>query len=565
MLCFCATAQQRQALVLFVEFNDLKFTYSYSSFQSFTDSLSLYFNDQFHGQTEFNFVRGPVISLNESYIDFGKNTSSHNDDHAYLAVINACRAAAIDSVNFADFSNGSTSEVRDLLVMVPGKSELDTAARELFRPQYVEFASRNSYPYINGRRLVCYGLATEMDSTGTFTGIGHMAHEYSHILGLKDYYDTDGPASGGTSKALWGSLALMDSGNNNNNGHTPPSWCAVDYYTIGAGNPVIIDTAGTYTLEPIHQNGTYFVFKGPDEGEVFLAESRTQQGWDAHIGGQGMLIYHVDRSQGDALWSDWESKNLTAFQRWEANRLNCNPMHPCVQLEAPNDSVAFYPYGEVDGFSSETRPAFRFWDGSLSPLAISDISQGPDGTVSFNLTRPISNMSVTPFQNSLILSWKCDEAISHIDSCTVTCTKGADTLLVRRGVQGDEGTWTCLVEKLAPSTSYRLIVKIFRGGRPFFSGRISAVTLSARANLYPFIYLKGLDYTPSGLIKAGSRMPLQVFNAADAKEIKWYFKGAEASAGADGYYTLNQSGVLKAVVYWEDGSVDVLVKELVVE
>ena len=550
--------------MLFVQFQDLKFKASYPEFKKYTDSLTLYFNDQFHGSPQFEFVRGPLITLNKAHSEYGGNSSSHNDDHMYLGVIDAC-AAATDSVNFADYSNGSVSEVRDLLILVPGKCELDTTARDLFRPQYVEFASRNVYPRFDGRKLICYAIAPELDSTGNFTGIGHMAHEYSHVLGLKDYYDTDKNGSGGISKALWGRLALMDTGNTNNLGHTPPNWCAPDYYSIGAGNGIEIDTAGFYSLEPINRNGTYFIFSGPEKGEAFLAESRVAEGWDAHIGGSGMVIYHFDRSSGDALWSDWDGRNLTASERWNLNRINCNPEHQCLALEAPNDDSPFFPAGKIESFSSETTPAFRFWDGALSPLAISGISQAADGTVTFNLSRPISGLKVRPFQTSVILNWKCDESISDIEECRVICTKDADTLSTHIGVKGEDNNWSSLIDGLSPSTSYRLTVKIIRSGMPFFSGRISAGTLSARSGIFPFIYLKGAERNYFGDFKLGSNIPLQVFNAASAKEIHWYFNGRQIEVGSDGLYTLLSSGLLRAEIFWEDGSKDILIKEISVK
>ena len=563
MLCLAGAAQEKKALVLFVQFPDLPFTYSYEEFQGLADSLALYFNDQFHGNPEFSFTRGPVITVGRNHAYYGNNTSSHIDDLMFQGVMEACRAA-VDSVDFSAFSNGSATEIRDLLILVPGKSETDTTARDLFHPQYVEFASRNTTLRINGRIITGYALATEKDSTGCFTGIGNLAHEYSHCLGLKDMYDTDLYGSGGLAPGL-GRISLMDSGNTNGNGHLPAGWSAPDYYTIGAGDAVQIDTAGTYTLEPVSRNGRYFIFSGPDEGEVYLAESRVEEGWDALIGGHGMAIYHYDRSASEAMWSDWESRVLTAMERWSANRVNCNPAHQCVELQAPDSLSVFFPHGGMDGFSSETEPSFRFWDGTPSPLAISGIRQEPDGNVTFSLTRPVSGLSVTPFQTSVILNWRCDEGISGIDSCRVFCLKGADTLAVRRGVHGEGDSWSCSIDGLQPSTSYRITVQIMRGGSPFFSARISAGTLSQRAGMFPFIYLKGAERDEDGCFRKGSRIPLQVFNAAGAREIRWYMGSAPISAGNDGLYTISGPGTLKAEIFWEDGSSDIIIKEIAVK
>ena len=562
-LCLSAAAQERNAALIFLQFKDLKFKYSYPEFDALADSLTIYFNDQFHSNPVFSFTRGPVVTLDRAYAEYGANTSSYNDDHMYLAAIDACYAAA-DSLNFADFAGASGSEIRDVLILVPGKSELDTADRNLFRPQYVEFESRNSYPRIGGRRLICYALASELDAGGNFTGIGNLAHEYSHTLGLQDYYDTDNEGSGGLYRPLWGQVCLMNKGNEKGGGHLPPNWCAPDYYSIGAGNGIQIDTAGTYSLEPISRSGTYFIFKGASEGEVFLAESRVAEGWDAGIGGSGMVIYHFDRSSGNALWSDWDGRNLTAVERWQRNRLNCNPAHLCVQLEAPDSAYAFFPFGDADGFSSETEPPFRFWDGTDSPLAISGIRQAPDGTVSFKLSRPISGLKVTPFQNSVIIKWKCDPDISDIEKCLVRCVEGTDTLSVIEVAKGTGEDWTCLLEDLSPASAYKISVQIIRDGKPFFTGRISAATLSMRKGVFPFIYLKGVERNPDGSFRRGSKIPLQVFNVSDAAEIHWYFDGAPVSPSDGGYYTLQTSGALKAEVIRLDGSREIIIKEIVI-
>jgi hypothetical protein len=43
------------------------------------------------------------------------------------------------------------------------------------------------------------------------------------------------------------------------------------------------------------------------------------------------------------------------------------------------------------------------------------------------------------------------------------------------------------------------------------------------------------------------------------------FGGSPVRIGPDGYYRLEKSGTLKAVVHWEDGSRDIVVKEVKVE
>lgn len=559
-LVLAASGTERKALLLFVQFKDLQFSSDASRFQSLADSLTLYFNDQFHGNPEFSFTKGPLITIDENHGVYGANSTSGSDVQMYRAVVQACQQAA-DSLSLAEFINPPSAELRDLLVLVPGKSEVDSLDNSLFRPQFVNIKGN----YSAGKyKIACYGIASELGADGKFTGIGNLAHEYGHVLGLPDWYDTDGDGSGGVSPALWGNLSLMDDGNRKCGGHRPPNFCAPDYYTLGAGMGEKIDTVGTYTLEPIDQQGRFFIFEGPGKGEVFLAESRLDRGWDTLIGGRGLAIYHYDRSEGPAGWSSWDGRNLTAAERWEKNRVNCNPAHQCVELQAPDTLSAFFPSGPLESFASETVPAFRFWDGSISPLAISGITQSADGVVTFNLTRPISGLGVAPFQNSVIVSWKCDDAISGIDSCRVVCTRGSDTLAVARGSLLAENRWSCTLGGLSPATTYRVSVYIMKNGSPFFSAAMSASTLPMRGGSIPFIYLKGGRRNSDGSFAPGSRIPLQVFNAAGVERIVWYWNGSEVEAEADGMFSIPGSGVLKAEVFLQDGSTDYIEKEITV-
>lgn len=559
-LVLAASGTERKALLLFVQFKDLQFSSDASRFQGLADSLTLYFNDQFHGNPEFSFTKGPLITIDENHGVYGANSTSGSDVQMYRAVVQACQQAA-DSLSLAEFINPPSAELRDLLVLVPGKSEVDSLDNSLFRPQFVNIKGN----YSAGKyKIACYGIASELGADGKFTGIGNLAHEYGHVLGLPDWYDTDGDGSGGVSPALWGNLSLMDDGNRKCGGHRPPNFCAADYYTLGAGMGEKIDTVGTYTLEPIDQQGRFFIFEGPGKGEVFLAESRLDRGWDTLIGGRGLAIYHYDRSEGPAGWSSWDGRNLTAAERWEKNRVNCNPAHQCVELQAPDTLSAFFPSGPLESFASETVPAFRFWDGSISPLAISGITQSADGVVTFNLTRPISGLGVAPFQNSVIVSWKCDDAISGIDSCRVVCTRGTDTLAVARGSLLAENRWSCTLGGLSPATTYRVSVYIMKNGSPFFSAAMSASTLPMRGGSIPFIYLKGGRRNSDGSFAPGSRIPLQVFNAAGVERIVWYWNGSEVEAEADGMFNIPGSGVLKAEVFLQDGSTDYIEKEITV-
>ena len=82
---------------------------------------------------------------------------------------------------------------------------------------------------------------------------------------------------------------------------------------------------------------------------------------------------------------------------------------------------------------------------------------------------------------------------------------------------------------------------------------------------WPFIYLNGVSRNSDDSFAAGTRIPLRLYNAADAEAVQWYMDDRPINHEGDWYYTINESGTLKAVVIWDDGSMDVITKEIVVQ
>ena len=61
---------------------------------------------------------------------------------------------------------------------------------------------------------------------------------------------------------------------------------------------------------------------------------------------------------------------------------------------------------------------------------------------------------------------------------------------------------------------------------------------------------------------AGTKIPLRIFNASGVARVGWFFDGARIQAGSDGFYTVTRSGMLKAEIFYEDGSSELIVKQI---
>lgn len=78
---------------------------------------------------------------------------------------------------------------------------------------------------------------------------------------------------------------------------------------------------------------------------------------------------------------------------------------------------------------------------------------------------------------------------------------------------------------------------------------------------WPYIYLNYASRGEDGSFVKGSTFPLRVNNASKAEKITWKFKGVTISP-KNGYFTVSESGTLKAEIYFEDGSKSIIIKEI---
>lgn len=79
---------------------------------------------------------------------------------------------------------------------------------------------------------------------------------------------------------------------------------------------------------------------------------------------------------------------------------------------------------------------------------------------------------------------------------------------------------------------------------------------------WPYIYL-GKKANDDGTYDIGTKVPLRVYNASAAEEIEWEFNGEDISPAGDGYFTIEEGGVLRATAYWEEGGADTLEQHII--
>ena len=574
----------RRGLILLVEFSDLKFTYTKEDFEKLVhgsgNTVEQYFYDQFNGEIEFEFDIAGIFTLSKEYAYYGGNDDDGYDKHPDEMTAEACKMAAEAGVDFSKYALIKPDVIDFVFVFFAGGDEADGAGNNHIWSHFWTALGQNVV--LNGKRLDDYACASELSlDSGKYhmTGIGTFCHEFSHILGLKDLYDTDYNSHGGQSNGLWHTTALMDGGNFNNIGQTPPYYNAVDRWFFHQ-NDIPPLKPGTYTLQPIHINGDCYRVDTDQENEFFLIECRSNEGWDKYIGGSGLLIYHIDYSDRTVPAAGKSAKAL-----WDNNEVNCYYKHECADLvEATPGMVCFqnghfqnnlipkvfYPCGSINSFTPETNPAFKSWNGVDSPVAIANIKKNADGSVSFLVVNggiilpTVENCEKSIFQDAVILNW--ETSLTDFDGQAVVEWGLPGEKKQSRTVKSyGEGKFATVLEGLTPASPYSVNIRFVLDDFEGETASVDFMTKSVFENAIPYIWLNVQGRNRTGTFAAGSELPLRVYNATDATRVVWSFKGETVTPGVNGWWAIPGAGELKAVVEYKDGTHETLVKSLVVK
>lgn len=601
------TAEQKHGIVILAQFQDLKFRdgHTKSTFEKMltepgystdgaTGSAMDYFNDQFDGYYSFSFDVSDIVTVSQNFSYYGSNDRDGSDRRAFELISEAC-SLADRQTDFSKYDDDGNGEVDNVFVFFAGGDEADGAGEDhIWSHAWYLADGAGVNLVLDGVKINRYACTSELRRTDgdgyALAGIGTFCHEFSHTLGLSDYYDTDYEGSGGQSVALWSHTSLMDGGNYNNSGHTPPNLNAPERDEIGIFEPVML-TAGTHTLEPVDINGTYYKMAADNEDEYFLFECRAAKGWDEYIGGSGLLIYHIDKSDRDGGYSTAYGRNFTAADRWTYNEVNCNPEYLCADLiEAnPNARVIlhqnevipvssipqiFFPYTTAStnstAFTPETDPSFVFRNDEASPLAITNIEKSGDNIIltvaeyQGRIPKPVS-VSAEVFQDAVILSWS--SSTGHNGKAVVEWQESAGG--EKHVIEIDEaympGQYSCTLEGLTPRTPYVAYVYFETDDMEGNKAKCTFTTKSPRSQHYPFIYLFNIPKNEDGSYPAGSKFPLRLYNAYDAEAIEWEMNGEAVSTDGSGYYTPTASGELRAKIYYNDGTTSIVTKNIVIK
>ena len=320
-------------------------------------------------------------------------TDAHqfNCDSIFFAALEALD----DEVDFSQYDTDEDGTADMVFFLVAGHgSDYSANNRDYLWPHMKDFTDS---PVLDGVNFSLYACSTNMTGEeneyyivyNNVAGIGTICHEFSHCLGLPDFYDTDSDGSGGVSRQYPMTWSIMASGFKNNNGRNPVGYSLFERYALGFAEPTLIEGEGTITVPALEKSNMGYRMNTANENEFFIIENRQRVKWDKNLAGPGMLIWRVDSTNADV---------------WENNLVNANPNHNYYELLRANFNGMSDSYNDpfpgvsnVTSITNATQTNMRTWDGKLSRYAFINITEA-DSIITFDVVKDNSKSSIEDFE-----------------------------------------------------------------------------------------------------------------------------------------------------------------------
>ena len=357
---------KRRGLFILVEFNDIKF--SRPDIHQVYDSICNY--------SGYN-----TSPFKESVGDYFREQS----DGRFVA----------DSVNWADYDWNNDGEADQVFLLYAGYGEAQYGPEWTIWPCEGKLTTQHYSPLeFDGITVNTFACSCELHGNkGTqLDGIGTICHEFSHCMGLPDFYNTSD-----MSDFCMDAMDLMDQGAyNGKGGYSPAAYTGYERWYCGWRTPVALSEPQQIdNWQPLESGGeTYILYNQADSTEYYLIDNRQRVGFDEGLYSCGLVVTHV-HYDADA---------------WDQNSVNTNKDHKRMAL-LPADGIYDYntcntdafPYyymnGQrcLDSLTDNTHPRTTLYventDGTHKlGKPIYKITQNDDQTMSFSfMTKPVAD------------------------------------------------------------------------------------------------------------------------------------------------------------------------------
>lgn len=318
---------KRKGLVILVNFKDKKMQSKHTQaewndyfnkvgYNKYGNNGSVhdYFYAQSYGKLDLEFdVIGPV-TVSKNMASYGANDAQGNDIDPAGMIKEACELAyAKEKMDMSQYDWDGDGAVDQVYVIYAGYGEAAGGEKNTIWPHEWDIQGGGYSLVLGGQRIRTYACSSELNGGyGTdISGIGTACHEFSHCMGIPDFYDTAGGGCFGMD--AWD---LMDYGSYGGDGYEPTGYNTYEKWVSGWIEPTIL-TKPCYikNMKPLSDAPeACVVFNEANKNEYYIFENRQQKGTDVALPNHGMLVIHVDYDQ--KVWFDNEVNNTSNHQRF---------------------------------------------------------------------------------------------------------------------------------------------------------------------------------------------------------------------------------------------------------
>lgn len=262
-------------------------------------SVRQYFKDMSDGKfsPEFGLVGPYRMPKPLSY--YGKDTNSSHDVNIIELIKDACEAAK-GEVNLKDYDSNDDKVIDLVYVVYAGYAQ--SMGGNLDSDIWPKSSYLLGSVVIDGYTVGRYGVSNELNATRTspvkdgkvvrmINGIGLFCHEFSHTMGLPDFYPLAAEAQiDNQGMEYWD---LMDGGEYTNNGFSPTPYTPWEKEVMGWTTLTTLeDKAQTVTLKADEARK----IESENSDEYLIIHNIQPKDWHKGVAklGRGMLIYRVN-------------------------------------------------------------------------------------------------------------------------------------------------------------------------------------------------------------------------------------------------------------------------------
>lgn len=389
-------------------------------------SVGKYFADvSFKAFTPQFDVYGPV-KLSHKLKYYGEGSS----DKMSLFIPEVCHLAdSIFQVDFSQYDSNNDGKVDALCIIYAGYSEaIDGNSEDCIWPKSGTI-SGGTY---DGKKVERFMVSAERNGTPLdnedqlfINGIGVFCHEFSHCLGLPDFYPTTSTAQNTGCPAMeW--WDLMDGGEYVNNGWRPTEYTAwereaMEWMTIDTLKSAQKVTLKAHSQATSKEEATAYRIMNDDDPtghEYIIVENIQNTGWNSRLPYHGMMITHVDYDKtAFSIESNRPNNEFTIVgDKENPDTIIYHPRYTLFAADGKVHSSYLIYYTEND---NDTIPKGYYSEEFYKASMKKDLYPGPD-----NVTTIQEFQMYTGTMNKPFLNIKEENGIITFDFLKSTGIKG---------------------------------------------------------------------------------------------------------------------------------------------